>query len=169
MCASHSLTYAGLNFSSVFIGLRPARTLDYEEHLEANPFVMARPSLSCICLLSHRNPSLRSVLWFLTARAAQVWSWKPGLLPLLPAQLRTDHGTAAFPLSRCGENFLCCSLAGVAQWTERQTVNQRDRFPGRAHGWVAGKVPSRGCVRDNHTLLFLSLFFSFPSPLCKNK
>ena len=39
------------------------------------------------------------------------------------------------------------------------------RFPVRAHGWVAGQVPSRGRVRGNRTLMFLSLFFSLPSPL----
>ena len=36
----------------------------------------------------------------------------------------------------------------------------------RAHAWVAGQVPSRGCVRGNHTLMFPS--FSLPSPLFKN-
>ena len=39
------------------------------------------------------------------------------------------------------------------------------QFPLRAHAWVAGQVPSRGCARGNHTLMFLSL----PSPLPKNK
>ena len=36
-------------------------------------------------------------------------------------------------------------------------------FPVRAHAWVAGQVPSRGCLRGNHTLMFLSLFLP-PSP-----
>ena len=43
------------------------------------------------------------------------------------------------------------------------------RFPVMAHSWIAGQVPSRGRVRGNHTLTFLSLSFSFPSPLSKNK
>ena len=30
----------------------------------------------------------------------------------------------------------------------------------RAHAWVVGQVPSRGCLRSNHTLIFL-----FPLPL----
>ena len=42
-------------------------------------------------------------------------------------------------------------------------------FPVRTHAWVVGQPPSRGCLRGNHTLMFLSLFFSFPSPLSKNK
>ena len=42
------------------------------------------------------------------------------------------------------------------------------QFPVRAHAWVAGQVPSRGHVRGNHTLMFLSSF-SLPSPLSKNK
>ena len=39
----------------------------------------------------------------------------------------------------------------------------------KAHAWVAGQVPSRGCVRGNHALMFLSLCFSFLSALYKNK
>ena len=63
------------------------------------------------------------------------------------------------------------ALAGVAQWIEHGSVNQRSpvRFPVRAHAWVAGHVPIRGRVRGNPTLMFLSLSFSFPSPLSKNK
>ena len=38
-------------------------------------------------------------------------------------------------------------------------------FPVRAHAWITGQVPSTGPVRGNHTLTFLSLFFSLPSPL----
>ena len=49
------------------------------------------------------------------------------------------------------------------------------RIPGQgAHAWVAGQVPSGGCERGNHTLMFLShinvsLPFSLISPLSKNK
>ena len=41
------------------------------------------------------------------------------------------------------------------------------QFPVRAHAWVSGQVPSRGCMRGNHTLLFLSL--PLPFPLSKSK
>ena len=42
-------------------------------------------------------------------------------------------------------------------------------FQSRAHAWVMGQVSSVGgvCDRDNHTLLFLSLSISLPSPLSK--
>ena len=40
-------------------------------------------------------------------------------------------------------------------------------FPVRAHAWVAGQVPRRGHGRGNHTLMFLSISFSLPSPLSK--
>ena len=33
-------------------------------------------------------------------------------------------------------------------------------LPVRAHAWVAGQVPSRGCATGNHTSMFLSLSFS---------
>ena len=63
------------------------------------------------------------------------------------------------------------ALAGVAQWVEHQPTNQVSlvQFPVRAHAWVAGQVPSWGCVKGNHTLMFLSLSFALPSPLSKNK
>ena len=57
--------------------------------------------------------------------------------------------------------------AGVAQWicTSLQTEGSPVRFPVRAHAWVVGQVPCRGYMRGNHTLMFLSLSFSLPSPL----
>ena len=48
-----------------------------------------------------------------------------------------------------------------------QTKGLLVRSPVRAHAWVAGQVPSRGCSRGNHTLMFLSLSFSLP--FSKNK
>ena len=62
-------------------------------------------------------------------------------------------------------------LAGVAQWTECRPENQRvaGLFSVGTHAWVAGQVPGGGCTRGNHTLVFLSLSFSLPSPLSKIK
>ena len=54
---------------------------------------------------------------------------------------------------------------GAGLWTERLLL----RFPVRARAWVVGLVPSRGCARGNHALMFPSLSFSFPSSLSKNK
>ena len=52
----------------------------------------------------------------------------------------------------------------VAQWNEGQPVKQRVavQFPARAHARVASQVPSSGCMRGNHTLMFLSLLLPFP-------
>ena len=57
------------------------------------------------------------------------------------------------------------ALAGVAQWIECKPVKQgvTCSIPSQAHAWVAGQVPSRGRTRGSHTLMFLSLSFSFPS------
>ena len=41
-----------------------------------------------------------------------------------------------------------------------QTKGSPIQFPVRAHAWVEGQVPSRGCLRGNHTVMFLSLSFS---------
>ena len=68
-------------------------------------------------------------------------------------------------------NSFLLALAGVGQWIEcrLRTKESRVRFPVRARAWVAGQVPSGAHVRDNHTLIFLTLSFSFSSPLSKNK
>ena len=57
----------------------------------------------------------------------------------------------------------------VAQWIEHRlrTKGPPVRFPVRAHAWVACQVPSEVHSRGNHTLMFLSLSFSLPSPLSK--
>ena len=41
--------------------------------------------------------------------------------------------------------------------TGLRTIGSLVRFPIRAHAWVSGWVPSRGRMRGNHTLMFLSL------------
>ena len=41
------------------------------------------------------------------------------------------------------------------------------QFLFRARTCVLGQVPSWGCTRDNHAVMFLSLSFSLPSPLSK--
>ena len=51
-----------------------------------------------------------------------------------------------------------------------QTKGSQVQFPVRAHAWVVGQVPSRGHVRGNYTLMFLSLSLPpFPSLKKKNK
>ena len=50
-----------------------------------------------------------------------------------------------------------------------QTKESQVQFPVRTHAWAAGQVPSGECARGNHTLMFPSLSFSFPSTLSKNK
>ena len=41
-----------------------------------------------------------------------------------------------------------------------QTKGLQVLFPVPAHAWVAGQVLSRGYVKGNYTLMFLSLFHS---------
>ena len=61
-------------------------------------------------------------------------------------------------------------LVSLSGWSATlQTEKLLVQFLVRTHAWVAGQVPSWGRVRGNHTLMFLSLSFSFPSPLSKNK
>ena len=50
-----------------------------------------------------------------------------------------------------------------------QTAGSLVRFLVKAHAWVVGQIPSLGCARGNHTLMFLSLSFSFILSLKRNK
>ena len=67
----------------------------------------------------------------------------------------------------CHKNGFWCDwlvwLSGLraSLWTKMSPVG----FSVRAQVWIAGQVPSRGHMRDNHTLMFFSLSFSLPSPL----
>ena len=56
-------------------------------------------------------------------------------------------------------------MAGVAQWIEHWPANQRVAGSITSQGTSLGccQAPSRGCARGKHTLMFLSLSFSFPS------
>ena len=63
------------------------------------------------------------------------------------------------------------SLASVAQWIEHKPVKQRVASLIMSQGTCLGcgpeQVPSRGNMGGNHTLTFLFLSFSLPSPLSK--
>ena len=65
------------------------------------------------------------------------------------------------------------ALAGVAQWIVHWPANKKvaGSIPsqGTGLGCGPGQVSSRGYGRGNHTLMFLSLSFSLPPPLCKHK
>ena len=65
------------------------------------------------------------------------------------------------------------ALAGVAQWIECQPVKQRVIGSISSQGICLGcrPGPPSWCVRDNHTLMFLSLSLSFslPNSLSKSK
>ena len=39
-----------------------------------------------------------------------------------------------------------------------QTKGLPVQYPVREYAWVAGQVPSRGHMKSNHTLMFLSLY-----------
>ena len=61
--------------------------------------------------------------------------------------------------------FKNSALAGVAQWTEHQwTERSPVRFLVRAQAWDAGQIAGWGRARGC-TPMFLSLSFSFLSPL----
>ena len=69
------------------------------------------------------------------------------------------------------KKLIKCALAGVAQWVEHQPVNQKvaGSIPSQGTCLGVARVLSKGCMRGNHTLMFLSLFFSLPSPLSRNE
>ena len=58
-------------------------------------------------------------------------------------------------------------LSGLS--SSLQTKGLPVRFPLRAHAWVVSQVPIWGRARDNYIVMVLSLSFSLPSLLSKNK
>ena len=65
------------------------------------------------------------------------------------------------------KHFLTPRLVWLRLSAGLKTQGSLVRFPGRAHAWVVGQVTS---ARGNHTLMFISLFFSLlPLSLKINK
>ena len=115
---------------------------------------------------------------------SRVWvaSLEPVLLTVLRCLLPSKCEMSQKPLSSIyAAQFLLSSChvknCKVEPWlvwlsglsTSLQTKGSPVQFLVRAHAWVEGQVPSGSHVRGNHTLTFLSLSFSLPSPLSKNK
>ena len=95
---------------------------------------------------------------------------QPGARPRVMETIRlTATGFSAVWPTHPSTNKNDIALAGVAQWIEHWSAIQRvtGSIPSQAHAWVAGRVPGRGHARGDHTLMFLSLSFSLPSPLQK--
>ena len=70
------------------------------------------------------------------------------------------------------KKILFITLAGVAQWVERRSANQRVAgsilSQGTCLGCGPGWAPSRGCARSNHTDVSLPLFL-LPFQINKKK
>ena len=97
----------------------------------------------------------------------------PLSLPLrqsLLTNLITVPGGEGETCKECVKNYKL-ALADVAQWIEGKSANQRVTGSTPSQGTCLGgrPCPQSGHVRGKHRLMFLSLSFSFPSPLSKNK
>ena len=66
------------------------------------------------------------------------------------------------------KNYLSPDLYGQVLGHRPAKRKVTSSIPDQAHAWVAGLVPVRVCVRGNQWM-FLSLSFSLPSLICKNK
>ena len=103
--------------------------------------------------------------------------------PLMPGMLRLPLGWAGlFTFSpQSGLLFLAAlpynKKHGFLSWlvwlsglgADLLTKGLPVQFPVRTHSCAVGQVLSGGSARGGHTLMFLSLSFSLPSPLSKNK
>ena len=112
---------------------------------------------SCIFTHIHTHTTITQLFFFKPLLMWQTLPLPPFLsLPVLFVQLLTAlQNLAKLPW------LVWLSGLSTGLWTKWSLV----QFPIRAHTWVVGQAPSRGCERGNHTLMFLSL----PSPLSKNK
>ena len=83
------------------------------------------------------------------------------------SERRRESAKKLFPLQNYLDPPWLVQLSGLNAGL--QTKGSLVWFPVRACVWVVGRVPSRGCGRGNHTLIFLFLSFSLLFPLSKNK
>ena len=83
------------------------------------------------------------------------------LCSMMPNQLSHTGQSSKFFLKNVPHPPWLVWLSGLSAGL--QTKGMPVQFPVRTHAWVAGQVPSRGHVRGNHTVMFLSL----PFPLSK--
>ena len=168
----------------------PSKAYDISDHKETTDlfiqYMITELSLYCFSSkIQIRNPSTLQQL-------CRVWGWhskqssqksdrhqRPSPYQLFLKILRTEFQShlGHYVTRSCNSEmkFLCSkmithALAGIAQWIEHLSVNQRVTGPIPIQGtsWVVGQVPSRGHSRGNHTLMFLSLSFSLPTSLSNN-
>ena len=123
-----------------------------------------------ICIAKGFDEHLFSAWCILSKHCPRNWGHRreqnPQSLPHRADQsdkINSDHGKCLKKIRL----FWLVWLSGLS--TSLRTKGSLVRFPVRECAWVAGQVPSRACARGNHTLMFLTLSFSLPSPLSKNK
>ena len=110
----------------------------------------------------HHLPSRPVMLLNMTA-IFTLLSLSPGL-EITESKNRTNCSLQSQAKGKTGKKQpLLVWLSGLSAslWTKGLPV----QWAVTAHAWVAGQVPSRECKRGNHTLMFLFLSFSLPSPL----
>ena len=78
----------------------------------------------------------------------------------LPSPLSKSNKIKNISLGCCGSVDWVPTCEPKGCWFNTQS---------RAHAWVVGQVPSRGCARGNHTLMFFSSCLPPSLPLSKNK
>ena len=127
--------------------------------------------------------NMQGICYMESSRNKQFLSYKLHAV-LSPALLALSCLDCASSLCLEYPRYMCSTvryfgraLTPVAQWIERHPANQRVASSIPSQGTclgcgpgprVVGQVPSRGYLRGNHTLMFLSLSFSLPS-LSENK
>ena len=92
----------------------------------------------------------------------QGWGWSGREETWEIRLYRYNTNYTAWTLDCCSKKKnspgLCGSVVECLPANQRAAVG----FPGRARAWVVSCIPSAGCARGKHTLMFLSLSPSFP-------
>ena len=126
---------------------------------------------SCVHLCCLTPPTHKLIIRALLHDSPQLWLFLGGAVlsasPTAFSLMTSNCSLSQVILYRRKTESWLVWLSGLS--VGLQTKGSPVRFPVRAHAWVAGLVPSWGHMRGNHTLMFLSLSFSFPAPLSKNK
>ena len=121
----------------------------------AHPLQWPHPHHTSLCKGQSALHSLVLRMWYEWSQTCEFWDWLyiPNIIPLRNLQV-VAHVNNPFLLSG-----LSAGLIIKRSWVW---------FPVRAHAWVASQVPGRGRMRSKQHIN-VSLSFSLPSPLSKNK
>ena len=166
---SHTHTYSYKNirrYSSDFIKTK-FQSITSQHWLRRENRIIRTSILNSFSLLRKRNRKWKTFLHFIvTYKHKHIWTLKNECVQSkVSGKLLRQLVVGSTSKNAVQPWLVWLSGLSASLWTKGLQV----RLPDQVTCLGCGLVPSTGLMRSNHTLMFLSVSFSFPSPLSKNK